>query len=141
MKELTKKCIGLISKTLVELGQNKSDKDILILATTLAEDLMRDWKMMSWEDIEESFRTGIRTTDKFVLNVQTYYSWIRAQKKFQSLMRQEGLMRDRMFKLEQAFLADSRPENVKLAKELKKIYKSSVTTFMRDTARLVKKLK
>ena len=66
---------------------------------------------------------------------------IRAQKKFQSLMRQEGLMRDRMFKLEQAFLADSRPENVKLAKELKKIYKSSVTTFMRDTARLVKKLK
>ena len=32
---------------------------------------------------------------------------IRAQKKFQSLMRQEGLMRDRMFKLEQAFLADS----------------------------------
>ena len=81
MKELTKKCIGLISKTLVELGQNKSDKDILILATTLAEDLMRDWKMMSWEDIEESFRTGIRTTDKFVLNVQTYYSWLRAQKK------------------------------------------------------------
>ena len=66
---------------------------------------------------------------------------IRAQKKFQSLMRQEGLMRDRMFKLEQAFLADARPENVALAKELKKIYKSSVTTFMRDTAKLVKKLK
>ena len=44
---------------------------------------------------------------------------IKAQKKFQSLMRQEGLMRDRMFKLEQAFLADSRPENIKLAKELK----------------------
>ena len=66
---------------------------------------------------------------------------IKAQKKFQSLMRQEGLMRDRMFKLEQAFLADSRPENIKLAKELKKLYKSSVTSFMRDTAKLVKKLK
>ena len=66
---------------------------------------------------------------------------IKAQKKFQSLMRQEGLMRDRMFKLEQAFLADSRPENIKLAKELKKLYKNSVTTFMRDTAKMVKRLK
>ena len=49
---------------------------------------------------------------------------IRAEKKFRSLMRQEGNLRDRMFKLEQAFLADARPENVKLAKELKKLYKS-----------------
>ena len=81
MKELTKKCIGLISKTLVELGQTKSDKDILILATTLAEDLVRDWKMMRWDDIEESFRTGIRESDEFHLSVKTYYKWIRAQKK------------------------------------------------------------
>ena len=81
MKELTKKCIGLISKTLVELGQNKSDKDILLLSSTLAEDLVRDWKTLTWNDIEEAFRTGIRTTDKFVLNVQTYYSWLRSQKK------------------------------------------------------------
>ena len=66
---------------------------------------------------------------------------IRAEKKFRSLMRQEGNLRDRMFKLEQAFLADARPENVKQAKELKKLYKSSVTSFMRDTAKLVKKLK
>jgi hypothetical protein len=81
MKELTKKCIGLISKTLVELGQTKSDKDILILSTTLAEDLVRDWKMMRWDDIEESFRTGIRESDEFHLSVKTYYKWIRTQKK------------------------------------------------------------
>ena len=80
MKELTKKCIGLISKSLIELGQTKSDKDILVLATTLADDLLRDFKTLSWVDVEEAFRTGIRG-DKFVLNVQTYYSWIRAQKK------------------------------------------------------------
>ena len=66
---------------------------------------------------------------------------IRAQKKFQSLMRQEGLMRDRMFKLEQAFLADSRPENVKLAKDIKKVYKDTVTKFMREMIKLRKKLK
>ena len=81
MKELTKKCIGLISKTLVELGQTKSDKDILILSTTLAEDLVRDWKMMRWDDIEESFRTGIRESNEFHLSVKTYYKWIRTQKK------------------------------------------------------------
>ena len=80
MKELTKKCIGLISNTLVQLGQTKSDKDILILASTLAEDLMRDFSTMSWPDVEESFRSGIRG-DRFVVNVQTYYIWLRAQKK------------------------------------------------------------
>ena len=81
MKELTKKCIGLISKTLVELGQTKSKEDILVLSTTLAEDLMRDWKMLRWQDIEESFRTGIRESEDFHLSVKTYYKWIRAQKK------------------------------------------------------------
>ena len=80
MKELTKKCIGLISNTLVQLGQTKSDKDILILASTLAEDLMRDFGNMSWKDVEEAFRSGIRG-ERFVVNVQTYYIWLRAQKK------------------------------------------------------------
>ena len=81
MKELTKKCIGLISKSLIQLGQTKSDKHILILATTLAEDLMRDFSKMQWSDIEESFRTGIRETDEFHLSVKTYYKWIKHQKK------------------------------------------------------------
>ena len=80
MKELTKKCIGLISNTLVQLGQTKTDKDILILASTLAEDLMRDFSTMSWIDVQESFRSGIRG-ERFVVNVQTYCIWLRAQKK------------------------------------------------------------
>ncbi len=81
MKELTKKCIGLISSTLVQLGQTKTDKDILILASTLAEDLVRDFPHMEWKDIEEAFRTGIRETDEFHLSVKTYYKWIKHQKK------------------------------------------------------------
>ena len=81
MKELTKKCIGLISSSLVQLGQTKTDKDILILASTLAEDLVRDFPRMEWKDIEEAFRTGIRETDEFSLNVKTYYKWIKHQKK------------------------------------------------------------
>ena len=81
MKELTKKCIGLISSTLVQLGQTKTDKDILILASTLAEDLVRDWKMLSWKDVEVSFRSGIRESEEFALNVKTYYKWLRTHKK------------------------------------------------------------
>ena len=81
MKELTKKCIGLISSSLVQLGQTKTDKDILILASTLAEDLIRDWKMLSWQDVEESFRSGIRESEEFHLSVKNYYKWLRNHKK------------------------------------------------------------
>ena len=46
-----------------------------------------------------------------------------------------------MFKLEQAFLADARPENRNSAKQLKTAYKNNVTNFMREAAKLVNKLK
>ena len=65
----------------------------------------------------------------------------RAKKKFQSLMKHEGGFRDKMFKLEQAFLRDARPENRDAAKQLKKSYKDNVTNFMREAAKLTKKLK
>ncbi len=65
----------------------------------------------------------------------------RAKKKLQSLMKHEGGFRDKMFKLEQAFLADARPENREIAKQLKKSYKDNVTNFMREAAKLTKKLK
>jgi len=65
----------------------------------------------------------------------------RAKKKFQSLAKLEGGFRDKMFKLEQAFLRDARPENRDAAKQLKKIYKDNVTNFMREAAKLVNKLK
>ena len=65
----------------------------------------------------------------------------RAKKKFQSLAKFEGGFRDKMFKLEQAFLADARPENREIAKQLKKAYKDNVTNFMREAAKLTKKLK
>ena len=65
----------------------------------------------------------------------------KAKKKFQALMKHEGGFRDKMFKLEQAFLADARPENREIAKQLKKAYKDNVTNFMREAAKLTKKLK
>ena len=50
-------------------------------------------------------------------------------------------LRERMLKLDQIFLRDARPENVKLSKDLKKLYKDTVTKFMREMIKLRKKLK
>jgi hypothetical protein len=77
IKELELMCVDLISKTLVELGQIKDEKHIVILAKSLAYDVMEDFKNLTFEDIVHAFRQGVRNTDSFVLNVQNYYKWIR----------------------------------------------------------------
>ena len=77
IKELELMCVDLISKTLVELGQIKDEKHIVILAKSLAYDVKEDFKNLEFEDIVQSFRQGVRNTDSFVLNVQNYYKWIK----------------------------------------------------------------
>jgi hypothetical protein len=77
IKELELMCVDLISKTLVELGQVKDEKHIVILARSLAYDIKEDFKNLTFEDIVQSFRQGVRGTDSFVLNVQNYYKWIK----------------------------------------------------------------
>ena len=42
-KDLTLKCVDLISKTFVELGQTKGEEDIVILSQSLADDLLKDF--------------------------------------------------------------------------------------------------
>ena len=66
---------------------------------------------------------------------------IKANKELQRVMKAEAKLRERMMKLEQIFLDDPRPENMKLAKDIKKSYKDTVTKFMRDTISYVKKMK
>ena len=78
--QLKLKCLDLITKTFVELGQVKDDKTLAILAQTLATDLLEDFPNLTFEDIQQSFRQGVRNTDRFVLNVQTYYLWIKAHR-------------------------------------------------------------
>jgi hypothetical protein len=43
--------------------------------------LKEDFKNLTFEDVIQAFRQGVRNTDRFVLNVQTYYQWIKAQRK------------------------------------------------------------
>ena len=80
IQELTLLCVQLVSRTLVELGQVKDEKHIVILSQSLSNDLKEDFANLTFEDIQQSFRQGVRNTDRFVLNVQTYYKWIKAQR-------------------------------------------------------------
>tara|TARA_R100001594_G_scaffold11334_3_gene25794 strand:+ start:3689 stop:4066 length:378 start_codon:yes stop_codon:yes gene_type:complete len=79
-QELTLKCVELVSLTLVELGQVKDEKHIVILSQSLSNDLIEDFGNLYFEDIQASFRNGVRNTEQFVLNVQTYYKWIKSHR-------------------------------------------------------------
>jgi len=68
--DLKLKCLDLITKTFVELGQVKDDKTLAILAQTLSNDLLEDFSTLTFEDIVQSFRNGVRHTETFVLIVQ-----------------------------------------------------------------------
>jgi len=46
-----------------------------------------------------------------------------------------------MLNIEQGFLRDPRPENKKLAKDIKKSYKDNVTKFMREVVGMLKRMK
>jgi len=64
-----------------------------------------------------------------------------ARKAMSKIAKHEASLRKAMFELEQAFLRDPRPENQKLAKEIKKAYKSNVTGFMKDSVQMIKRMK
>ena len=64
-----------------------------------------------------------------------------ARRAMSKIAKHEASLRKAMFELEQAFLRDPRPENQKLAKEIKKTYKSNVTGFMKDSVQMIKRMK
>ena len=82
MKELTKKCIELITSILLQLGQSRSmgEKEIFLFAEILAKDLVRNYPKLSWDDVQEAFNNGIRSGD-FHISVPNYYKWLDNQKK------------------------------------------------------------
>ena len=76
LKELKLECATLLSRTYLELGQKSEAETVVLMSKILADDLVRDFKSLSFQDIQEAFRQGVRKTDKFHLNVKTYYHWI-----------------------------------------------------------------
>ena len=92
-------CNDILFKTLVELGQTKSDDWLQVMSNSLAVDLTEDFPNMHDSDIVAAFRQGVRTTEKFVINVQTYYSWIKThQQLIWSESTKEPERRDRRLK-------------------------------------------
>ena len=64
-----------------------------------------------------------------------------ARRALSKIAKHEASLRKAMFELEQAFLRDPRPENKKLAKDIKKSYKDNVTKFMREVVGMLKRMK
>ena len=64
-----------------------------------------------------------------------------AKKALSRIVKTEQKFRKQMYDLEQVFLQDPRPENKKLAKDIKISYKSGVTSYMRDSVLMVKRMK
>ena len=66
---------------------------------------------------------------------------VKAQKELQKLMKVEGKLRDRMYKIEQIILQDPTTGNQTLARSIKDSYKKNVTKFMREVVSIVKRIK
>ena len=66
---------------------------------------------------------------------------VKAQRELQKLMKVEGKLRDRMYKIEQIILQDPTTGNQTLARSIKDSYKKNVTKFMREVVSIVKRIK
>ena len=80
LQTLKSKCIDLLSRTYLELGQKSDAESLVMLSSILATDLLEDCGTLTMEDIYQAFRQGIRNTDNFHMNVKTYYKWIKAHR-------------------------------------------------------------
>ena len=83
-EQLEDLCLDLLSKTYIELGQHNVDAETkVIMAQSLAEDLMKIYKNFYFQDAINAFKLGVRSPDNkdFIhLNVPTYMRWLRKHK-------------------------------------------------------------
>lgn len=79
-KDLILMCNDLLFRTVVELNQSKDEKWFLTMSVSLANDLKLDFDKLTFIDIQNAFRQGVRNTDDFVLSVKTFYKWIKAHR-------------------------------------------------------------
>lgn len=79
-KDLILMCNDLLFRTVVELNQSKDEKWFLTMSVSLANDLKLDFDKLTFIDIQNAFRQGVRNTDDFVLSVKTFYKWIKSHR-------------------------------------------------------------
>ena len=80
IQELQSKCVDLLAKTYLELGQKSDAETMITFAQILSEDLQENFQNLTFEDIIQAFKQGVRNTDDFHLNVKTYFRWIKAHR-------------------------------------------------------------
>lgn len=78
--DLQSMCVDLLAKTYLELGQKSDAETMITFAKILSEDLQESFQNLTFEDITQSFRQGVRNTDDFHLNVKTYFKWIKSHR-------------------------------------------------------------
>jgi hypothetical protein len=74
-EELEKQCVDLVSRTLIELRQTMEPQEIVIFATSLANDCKKYFRNLHIEDIDEAMSNGVVKTDLY-FSRKTYYKWI-----------------------------------------------------------------
>ena len=76
LQDLREHCLDLLMKTYTALGQTPNEATVLAMSLLLAEDLKRRYKTLTWEAVELAFYNGVRDTDKFHINAQTWCLWL-----------------------------------------------------------------
>jgi len=89
-------CGNIVRRTFFELSQNKNDSDISIMANILSNDLIDSFSTMSYEDVDNAFKVGVRTGDQFAVNPKTWFIWLNNRKQ------KNGLKNNKLFQEKQA---------------------------------------
>jgi len=77
-EELEDKCLELLSRAFLDLGQHNVDAESkVIMAQSLAHDLHKTFGSLYFDDIKDAFWNGIRNTEEFSINAKTWYKWIK----------------------------------------------------------------
>ncbi len=75
-EELEKKCLLLIGKTLVDLGQVKPADEKVVLAKRLGQILISRYPKLSWQAVEQAFDDGVLESEEFHLCAKTMNNWL-----------------------------------------------------------------
>tara|TARA_R110000751_G_scaffold193914_2_gene299374 strand:+ start:311 stop:664 length:354 start_codon:yes stop_codon:yes gene_type:complete len=78
---LEEKCLELISRTLVDLGQVKPADEKVVLAKRLSQILITRYSKLSWQAVEQAFDDGVLDSDEFHLCGKTMSKWLYRIKK------------------------------------------------------------
>ena len=80
-EELEKRCLHLIGKTFVELGQVKDELEKIQLTEKLSNILINRFPNLSWQAVEQAFDDGVLDSEEFHLCGKTMNKWLYRIKK------------------------------------------------------------